>query len=313
MKGIELSRNFYNEFGKQMIADEFPHLENRIAVGIAGKGSECFGFDDEISLDHDFGAGFSMWITEQDDFDFGFKLSRAYAKLPKEFQGVKIQATSYLGQSKFGVQKISDFFKNTVGFEKIPTQWQEWFYVPDYAYSESVNGEVFKDVLGEFSSVRQQIKEDFPRDVKLKKLSAHLALCAQSGQYNFPRMIKHGELVGAQLAVAEFVNQALYVIFSLNNEFLPYYKWRLKALSKLLKLRDMSIEFEFLLTKDNSEKNENIKIQTIEKVTSMIIEELKNQNLSQSASDYLENHAISVATQIKSREIKSLHLMECGE
>lgn len=57
MKGIEQARKFYTEVGKKMIADEFGDYQNRIAVGLVGHGSECFGFDDEVSRDHD-----SKWV-----------------------------------------------------------------------------------------------------------------------------------------------------------------------------------------------------------------------------------------------------------
>ncbi|MEG1804889.1 MAG: DUF4037 domain-containing protein [Clostridia bacterium] len=312
MKGIELSRKFYEEFGAKLIADEFKEYENRIAVGIVGRGSECFGFDDDISLDHDFSAGFSMWLTKKDEEQIGFKLMRAYGKLPKEYFGVKVERQSLFGSTKFGVQTIGDFFKNIVGFEEIPTIWQEWFYVPDHAYAESVNGAIFRDDLGEFTNFQRAIRE-IPRDIKLKKLAAHLALAAQSGQYNFSRMIKHGEAAGAQLAIAEFVNQVLYVVFSLNNEFLPYYKWRFRALSFLKKFSDITDNLEFLLTSPNDKNTAATKAKIIEEISAKIIEELKIQNLSSSQSDYLENHALSVTSLIKSREISSLHLMDCGE
>ena len=62
MKGLELSKKYYLEFGKPMLertfADPLPH----IAVGLVGSGSECLGFDDEISTDHDFEPGFCIFI-----------------------------------------------------------------------------------------------------------------------------------------------------------------------------------------------------------------------------------------------------------
>ena len=81
MKGIEQARKFYTEVGINMIADEFKDYQNRIAVGLVGHGSECFGFDDEVSRDHDFEVGFCMWLTKEDEEKIGFKLMRAYDKL----------------------------------------------------------------------------------------------------------------------------------------------------------------------------------------------------------------------------------------
>ena len=77
MKGIEISRAFYEQYGREMIESEFAQYKERIAVGLVGHGSECFGFDDEISRDHDFEPSFCIWLTEEDEREFGFKLFRA--------------------------------------------------------------------------------------------------------------------------------------------------------------------------------------------------------------------------------------------
>lgn len=53
---IEKNRRFYDRSVAGMIRERFPEYKGRIAVGIAGKGSDCFGYDDEISRDHDFGT-----------------------------------------------------------------------------------------------------------------------------------------------------------------------------------------------------------------------------------------------------------------
>ena len=49
MKGLEEARGFYEDFGRDMLHRQFPDYEDRIAVGLVGRGSECFGFDDDIS------------------------------------------------------------------------------------------------------------------------------------------------------------------------------------------------------------------------------------------------------------------------
>ena len=54
IKGLELAERFYLEYGAPMIKEKFPSLEGIIAAGLVGSCSECFGYDDGISRDHDF-------------------------------------------------------------------------------------------------------------------------------------------------------------------------------------------------------------------------------------------------------------------
>ena len=51
---LEKSRTFYETYGRPMIEKLFPGYAAKIAVGLVGEGSDCFGFDDEISSDHDY-------------------------------------------------------------------------------------------------------------------------------------------------------------------------------------------------------------------------------------------------------------------
>lgn len=111
MKGIELSEKFFEEFGRPMIENEFGEYADRICAGLVGHGSECFGFDDGLSRDHDFGAGFCLWITEEDERRFGFRLFRAYEKLPKDYGGVVASKKSLFGGDAKGVQTIEGFYK----------------------------------------------------------------------------------------------------------------------------------------------------------------------------------------------------------
>ena len=60
--GLKIAEEFYNEYGKQMIDEKFPEYKDKIAVGLAGQGSECFGYDDAVSRDHDYAPGFCLWI-----------------------------------------------------------------------------------------------------------------------------------------------------------------------------------------------------------------------------------------------------------
>lgn len=59
MKHLEICRRYFDTLGRPMIERNFPRLVGRYAAGMVGEGSGCFGFDDEISRDHDFGPGFA--------------------------------------------------------------------------------------------------------------------------------------------------------------------------------------------------------------------------------------------------------------
>ena len=143
MKGLEISRNFWEEYGRPMIENEFAEYSGRIAAGLVGHGSECFGFDDELSTDHDFDAGFSIWLTEEDEKLFGFKLFRAYSKLPQEYMGCKIKNKSIFGNSHKGVHTIPEFYSFYTGCGGAPTSAEHWLSIPSHYLAEATNGEVF--------------------------------------------------------------------------------------------------------------------------------------------------------------------------
>lgn len=97
IRGLELSERFFGEYGLPMLQEQFPQYMDMIAAGVAGEGSDCFGFDDAISRDHDFEAGFCLWIPDRLEHELEFKLSRAYGKLPGEYLGVRREKQSLLG------------------------------------------------------------------------------------------------------------------------------------------------------------------------------------------------------------------------
>ena len=84
MQGLELSRAYFEAYGAPMLREQFPEWADRLAVGLVGSGSECFGWDDAVSQDHDFEPGFCIFLPEEEllDRQTEFRLERAYAKLP---------------------------------------------------------------------------------------------------------------------------------------------------------------------------------------------------------------------------------------
>ena len=52
MKGLELSRAFWEDAVRPVIRETCPVLLPRLAAGLCGGGSDCLGYDDELSHDH---------------------------------------------------------------------------------------------------------------------------------------------------------------------------------------------------------------------------------------------------------------------
>ena len=86
MKGLELSRAYYEEYGKPMIDTQLAQYKPYLAAGLVGEGSECLGFDDELSTDHDFGPAFCLWVPEELYAKAGTEMQRAYDSLPASLQ-----------------------------------------------------------------------------------------------------------------------------------------------------------------------------------------------------------------------------------
>ena len=310
MKGLELCRKFYEEYGAPMIHDNFSAIEGEITVGLFGSGSECFGYDDEVSQDHDFEPGFCIILPDEGVVDrrTAFLLERAYAKLPKSFNGFERSKINPVGGNRHGVIRAADFFTEKTGRADGLLTGDEWFSVPENFLAEATNGEIFRDDNGAFSAVRDYLST-YPKDVMLKKLAGHLLLAAQAGQYNYARCLAHGEYAAAQLAAIEFTDHAISAIFLMNNRYKPYYKWTFRALKDLPKLSSTYDSFQFLITTDNSAENAKKKIKTIENICLTIADALRNANLSKATCADLEKHAYSVNDSVSDATIRNRHVL----
>jgi hypothetical protein len=306
MRGIDEARAFYEENGRKMLHTKFPEYEGRIAVGLVGHGSQCFGFDDDVSRDHDFVPGFCMWLTDIDDIKIGAELAEAYRELPAAATG----KTSLMGDTAVGVRRTGFFYSRYTGSEGPPESLRQWMAVPSWALAEATNGEVFRDDLGQFSAVREVLLHGMPEDVRLKKLSARAFTMAQAGQYNYSRCLSHGEAGAAMLAMNEFVIAAADMIYLLNRRHMPYYKWALRGMDGLETLGGMKGALEYLLTGDNDESGQKTKSGVIEDVCANVIAELKVQQLTHGGWDFLEPHAFEIAERIQDPEIRSLNISE---
>ena len=310
MRGLELARAYFEAHGRPMLEEQFPQLLPHVAAGLFGSGSECFGYDDDVSRDHDFEPGFMLLLPGEDAVDrrTAFLLERAYARLPREFMGLRRGLVQPVGGPRRGVLRTSEFFSDKVGSPDGALTPVQWLTVPEYALAEAVNGEVFCDGCGEVTAIRRRLAA-WPEDVRRKRLAGKLLLMAQAGQYNYPRCLAHGERGAAQLAAGEFVRHCMGAVFLLNGVYQPFYKWAFRAMRALPRLSLLAELMEYLLTTDNDGDMAAAKRDVIEGMAADVIGELRRQGLTRADCGDLEKHAWSVNDGIADGAIRNLHVL----
>ena len=308
MKGLELSRKYYEQYGREMIENQFSDIADKLAVGLFGSGSECYGYDDEISQDHDFEPGFCIFVPDEIDSKTLFQLERSYNKLPKEFMGYSKNILSPVGGNRHGVFNISEYFSERTGSCNGNLTVSQWFSLPEYVLLETVNGEIFSDRYGLLTEIRNRLSY-FPEDIRLKKLAGNLIMMNQSGQYNYQRCLNRNDQGAAQLAVSEFVTYAYKTVFLLNRQYCPYYKWIFRAMRELERLSYIADFLEYLLNSGNSPEEVKSKSEMINNVVSLIVSELLQQELIEKETDDLEKAAHMVNKKISDNNIRNLNIL----
>ena len=300
MKGLDLSEAYYREIGAPMIYDQFPEFVDRIATGLVGPGSECFGFDDMFSRDHDWGPAFCMWLSEKDFEAIGPSLQAAYEKLPQTFRGYPPRVSSPGEEARTGVTRIVSFYRAYTGQDQIPRTNMQWLSIPENALAASTNGRVFHDAADEFSRWRRALQDFYPRDVQLKKIASRCITIGQYGQYNFERCLNRGENLAAHFALTQFCSDAISLIFLLNRRYTPFYKWMHKAVAQL---QVLGRETHRIIGELVDGQEDQDKSALIEELCALIVQELRRKDLTGSQSTFLLDHALHVHQRIEDPEL----------
>ncbi len=228
--GMELSKKYFEEYGLPMIQAEFADYADTMTVGLVGEGSDCYGFDDAVSADHDFGPGFCIWLDDDVYEKIGERLQEAYLKLPQEYLGYKRFETA-MGQGRRGVIKTSDFYIKHLGtdiYEEV-----DFAQVDEYELAVCTNGHIFMGEHSRFLDMRERLLKGYPQQVRLVKLASDVALFSQTGQYNFMRMAEREDDFTSQLMLNEFCVNAMKLYHHFVNVYAPHDKWLKKSTMRL--------------------------------------------------------------------------------
>ena len=274
MKGLELSRAYWEKCALPLFRRELPAFLERAAVGLVGEGSECFGFDDEISQDHDWGPGFCLWLPEGEWAEWQDAVEALLARLPDTYEGFPARMAPAKRMGRVGP--------------------------------------LFSDRLGAFTAFREALLGFYPEDVRLKKIAARCMGMAQAGQYNLLRSLKRGETATAMLAAARFSEQAVSMTFLLNKRYMPFYKWAHRGVEQLPILgRETAACVTALAGLDwrLGPRVEAVAGDIVESLCRDVAGRLRSDGLSDADGDWLVEHGPSVQARIETPELQRMSVM----
>lgn len=304
--GLGLSRKYFFEIAEPRLKLNFPSLYPRIAAGLVGNGSECFGYDDDISRDHDWGIDFFLWVPETDRASLPALQTwkqRLFIENPPEF----IRTRSSYG-ANISAMTVGDFYRSLIGFPTSPTSIDQWRQAPEENYAMTVNGEVFIDGEGEFTATRQKLLDYFPEDLRKKRIASRCMALAQTGQYNLVRCTQRGDSVTARMTLSRFNDNAIAMAFLLNRVFRPYYKWAFRA---MLELPVLGAEIGGLLqhlVEIEGFSNYSFRQQKMiaEEICALLVKELHRQGLAHSDDQFLATQGEEIQRSINNAFLSAL-------
>lgn len=304
MRGLELTERYFTVCGLPLLDDAFSGIRERTAAGLIGLGSECLGFDDEFSRDHDWGPGFCLWLTAADYGQFGQALTAAYQNLPKVFEGFERQ-TSEWGEGRVGVFETGAFFRGLIGRTDAPQTLHDWLRLQETNLSVATAGKVFFDPLAEFSGIRQKLLAFYPDDVRRLKIAARCMVAGQSGQYNFLRSLWRNDYFAAQYAETKFCADVMSLVYLLNRRYAPYYKWLMRG------VRELPLMGGFVFEKISAmmvTANPDHKRAIIDEICAAIVVQLQDEGLSDATSRFLVDHGPVIHERIADPSLRGLNV-----
>lgn len=270
---------------KSELAIHFPQIYSQACLALVGVGSECLGYDDAQSRDHDYKTRCQLFLPRE-------SVNIYKTALHKYFQNTS--------QGELIICDISEFYKYYTFFEEGPKSIAEFRKVPTDCLRTATNGMVFYDAHGLFTQIRQRLLNYYPESLRRKRIVYCLNKLAQSGQYNYPRILQRGDYVGSELACTEFITYFIRLIHLLNYRYMPFYKWAAKSAYELPLLGKYASQTLSALVETPIVARGPL----IEEICKKIREVLSQQKLSTSTIDFLTYQAESVRQTIENSTLR---------
>lgn len=240
--GLELCRRFYAEALRPLLDAHFPGVPH--AAALIGHGSDVLGFDDHVSMDHDWGPRLQLFLAETDvaavpslpasiEALLAARLPRRFAGFPvgwvdSQDTGVQVMADWLDGEGplrhRVSVRTLRAFVSGLLGFDILDKpDARDWLTFPTQILRSLTSGAVYYDGTGELSRLRRLLAW-YPHDVWLYLLAAAWQRVGQE-EHLMPRAGMVGDELGSALIGSRLVRDVMSLCFLMERQYAPYPKW----------------------------------------------------------------------------------------
>ncbi|MCO5193655.1 MAG: DUF4037 domain-containing protein [Anaerolineae bacterium] len=238
LRGLALSRAFYDEAVRPVIDSRFPDLQ--YAAALLGPGSEVLGFDDAMSTDHHWGPRLHLFLSADDHAQSAELLHTTLAEaLPHTFRGYSTHWTPPDPEDsgtqhpvfieggpvnhRVEIDTWRSFVRNYLGFDVAHAlAAADWLTFPEQRLRTLTGGAVYRDDIG-LQTLRDRFSY-YPHDVWLYQMASVWARIGQE-EHLMGRAGLIGDEIGSALLGARLVRDVMRLCFLMEKTYAPYPKW----------------------------------------------------------------------------------------
>lgn len=292
---VEKCRLFYEGYLKEAIHKDFGAYEDKIGVGITGYGSECFGFDDEYSYDHDCNVRLFLFVDKETLFAIGNQLQSEYEnQLERFYKDYNIKINASLNINKVdGVVETKSYYTNILELDHLPVTDEEWYSVKEEKLAMASNGVIFTNNNCQVTDIRKYLSDYYNDTVWLTRIANEMYLYSQSAQYNYSRMKLREEYVASKMSIAMGMEHCMKLVYLLNRTYAPYYKWLRKGLEKLPVLSEIGDILDTIAI------NEDVAASNFELIAKLIVKEMNKMGIIEGKDTYLDHYTGAILQKVR--------------
>ncbi len=265
IKGLQLSHDFYFEIVAPLLEEHFPEIE--YSAGRLITGSDVLGFDDQRSIDHDWGPRVDLFFSTDDYEVVGDQIYDFLAnKLPFTYKGYSThfendylmgERTEYPIIHRARTFAVDSYFTWHLGFNPLNGITEiDWLRTPELLLRGIQSGRVFHDGLGALQEIKRVLNW-YPDDIWYFILASQWLRIDQEEPF-MARCGDVGDELGSRVVAARQVKEIMGICFYMEKEYAPYMKWFGTAFSRLNCAQKLEPLLKRVFTQENWKEREKI-------------------------------------------------------